>query len=107
MRTGDRKSAALLAHDGRFNHAKCGFMRETAPSLRESVRHRGLERASTPIPPAILAETSMTSTDLDKLDIEQLADLLGNAQAEMAAREKHNRCVGGEPALRHFSPASR
>ena len=49
----------------------------------------------------------MTSTDLDKLDIEQLADLLGNAQAEMAAREKHNRCVGGEPALRHFSPASR
>ncbi|MCY4559755.1 MAG: hypothetical protein OXF79_26015, partial [Chloroflexi bacterium] len=60
-------------------------MRGTAPSLRESVRHRGLERASTPIPPAILAETSMTSTDLDKLDIEQLADLLGNAQAEMAA----------------------
>ena len=33
----------------------------------------------------------MTSTDLDKLDIEQLADLLANAQAEMAAREKHNR----------------
>ena len=52
-------------------------MRETAPSLRESTRHRGLERASTPTPPAILMETSMTSTDLDKLDIEQLADLLG------------------------------
>ena len=66
-------------------------MRETVPSLRESVRHRRPERASTPTPPAILAETSMTSTDLDKLDIEQLSDLLANAQAEMAAREKHNR----------------
>ena len=33
----------------------------------------------------------MTSIDLDKLDIGQLADLLGNAQAEMAAREKQNR----------------
>ena len=33
----------------------------------------------------------MTSTDLDKLDLEQLADLLGNVQAELAAREKHNR----------------
>ena len=33
----------------------------------------------------------MTSTDLDKFDIEQLADLLSDAQAEMAAREKHNR----------------
>ena len=33
----------------------------------------------------------MTSTDLDKLGIEQLAELLGNAQAEMASREKHDR----------------
>ena len=33
----------------------------------------------------------MTTTDLDKLGTEQLAELLGNAQAEMASREKHNR----------------
>ena len=33
----------------------------------------------------------MASIDLDKLDIEQLADLLAEAHAEMASREKHNR----------------
>ena len=33
----------------------------------------------------------MTSIDLEKLDIGQLAGLLGEAQAEMAAREKGNR----------------
>ena len=51
----------------------------------------------------------MTSTDLDKLDIEQLADLLGNAQAEMAAREKHRvgDGRGGKPVSDHENPRSR
>ena len=33
----------------------------------------------------------MASINLESLDIEQLADLLGKAQAEMASREKGNR----------------
>ena len=33
----------------------------------------------------------MASIDLDKLDIGQLADLLTEAQAELASRERHNR----------------
>ena len=35
-------------------------------------------------------ETPVASIDLDKLDIGQLADLLDEAHAEMAAREKRN-----------------
>ena len=33
----------------------------------------------------------MPSIEVNHLDIEQLTELLGNAQAEMAAREKHGR----------------
>ena len=33
----------------------------------------------------------MTSIDLNNLDIEQLTELLGKAQTEMATREKHGR----------------
>ena len=36
-------------------------------------------------------ETQLASINLESLDIEQLADLLGKAQAEMASREKGNR----------------
>ena len=36
-------------------------------------------------------ETQVTSINLESLDIEQLTDLLGEAQAELASREKGNR----------------
>ena len=36
-------------------------------------------------------ETKVTSIDLEPLDIDQLAELLGNAQTEIASREKENR----------------
>ena len=36
-------------------------------------------------------ETKVTSIDLEPLDIDQLRELLGNAQTEIASREKENR----------------
>ena len=49
-----------------------------------------------PAPPATdpsidQRETEVASTDIESLDIEQLTELLGNAQAEIAAREKQGR----------------
>ena len=38
-----------------------------------------------------IQETQLASINLESLDIEQLADLLGKAQTEMASREKGNR----------------
>ena len=80
----NRKSNCDTASNAVDLHA-CGpvIRKDERPADAPAVYHRGCPHD--PWRPAI------ASIDLTGLGIEQLAELLSNGQAEMAAREKHNR----------------
>ena len=78
-----------------FRHAGGGetALAQRRGTMRKLARHKVPDRSERQrIRPSIdHQETQLASINLESLDIEQLADLLGKAQAEMASREKGNR----------------
>ena len=78
--------AASATSDGILDRGRAGRCGEPTPNKVP----KGPERQATR-PSIDNQETQVASTDLNNLDIDQLTELLGKAQTEVASREKQGR----------------